>query len=774
MKKLFIGIIALITTYSAYSLELVLTKSEKTKNNEVMLKEFLDEVKAKLPPVMVGALDTLNISFANLNGDKKELDLPVCVNELMEMKKEERTEIASHRNIYGYQRGSTIVLDERFLSEIKLKDQSRKINCRHQNFYRYAVATALHEISHAYSRLRVQRVGERAKVYKTCLGRGSNERRNFLLEKKCSALLREYFGGSISGQEEYRAIAGYSLGLFSSNSKNTDPMVSPDAYEASSIEEHYAVNMEYFLMDSEYQCRRPALFQYFSKHFKFNPHPEVSCAKKLTFRLSSGQLFDVDPARVSSIDYFLADAGDDFSSKWGHAMYRIVQCAPHRKVVNAECRFDHPYHIILSARANVDDVVLDMLKGFFGGYSSQLFAIPLSEVLSEYNEGELRDLVSVPLEISKSEVTSFLEAANLNHWGYRGDYKFVTNNCAQESNSLLQAALAKTRSYVTLIDTITPTGFYEELIKNGLVKRLDKEKLESTKQSMLFPALHKVMVTQMAQVFKTPNEMDKDSFLKLVKEQKLKSFVDQFEIQKVVEIQDSNVKDVIKRKFEYIATYAFETEEKRNQEHEKYTNYTDANWRKEARVQHFGLFSTLTGKVRAIKSRSGQKEVMDFLYKLSESENQSETQAEVKKIFEEQKALAAGTKKYLGYGIPSEQSIKDLKAEKIANNKPLSDSEIIELRTKELKTQKLVFSAMTESLKKVYVENLAWVSFYKKVRMDIYNFKNPEKKKEARDFFWSKYLTASNLDKLFEEYQEQQLQELIEELREKKLKQQLQ
>jgi hypothetical protein len=755
MKNLFIGIVALITTYSAYSLELVLTKSDKTKNNEVMLKEFLDEVKVKLPPVMVGALDTINIGFENLNGDKKELDLPVCVNELMDMKKEERAEIASHRNIYGYQTGRSIVLDERFLSEIKLKDQSRKMNCRHQNFYRYAIATALHEISHAYSRLQVQRAGERKNSYDGCLSRGSNSRRNSLVEKKCKALMREYFGGTISGQEEYRAIAGYNLGFFSSNSKNQDPMVSPDAYETSSIEEHYAVNMEYFLMDSEYQCRRPALFQYFSKHFKFNPFPEVLCAKKMTFRLSNGQLFEVDPTRVASIDYFLADAGDDFSSKWGHAMYRIVQCATHRKVVNAECRFDYASHIILSARANVDDVVIDMLKGFFGGYSSQLFAIPLSEVLSEYNEGELRDLVSVPLEISKSEVTSFLEAANLNHWGYRGDYKFLSNNCAQESNSLLQAALAKTRSYVTLIEAMTPTGFYEELIKNGLVRRIDKENSESNKQSMLFPALHKVMVAQMAKIFNTPNEMNKDDFLKLVKGQKLQTFVDQFEIEKVSVILDSVVKDVMNRKFKSIATYKYEREEERNQDHAKYTNYTDADWRKEARVQLFGLVSTLTGKVRAIKARSGQKELMEFLYKLSESENKSESQTEIKKIFDEQKALAAGTKKYLGYGIPSEQSLKDLKAESIVVNKKLSDSEVEELRAKELKTQKLVFGAMTDGLKKVYLENLAWVSFYKKMRLDIHNFKYPEKKQAMKDDFWSKYLTSNNLDELFDYYQQQ-------------------
>jgi hypothetical protein len=36
----------------------------------------------------------------------------------------------------------------------------------------------------------------------------------------------------------------------------------PDSYELSSPKEYIAVNMEYFLLDPSYACRRPALYQY--------------------------------------------------------------------------------------------------------------------------------------------------------------------------------------------------------------------------------------------------------------------------------------------------------------------------------------------------------------------------------------------------------------------------------------------------------------------------------------------------------------------------------
>src|SRR5690606_23638421 len=57
---------------------------------------------------------------------------------------------------------------------------------------------------------------------------------------------------------------------------------SPDAYELTSPAEFVAVNLEYFLRDPGYACRRPALYRYFSAHFGWSP-PAARCAAELPF-----------------------------------------------------------------------------------------------------------------------------------------------------------------------------------------------------------------------------------------------------------------------------------------------------------------------------------------------------------------------------------------------------------------------------------------------------------------------------------------------------------
>jgi Mlc titration factor MtfA (ptsG expression regulator) len=46
---------------------------------------------------------------------------------------------------------------------------------------------------------------------------------------------------------------------------------SPDIYETSSPLEFVAVNMEYFLLDPSYACRRPSLYRYYKEHFGWAP-----------------------------------------------------------------------------------------------------------------------------------------------------------------------------------------------------------------------------------------------------------------------------------------------------------------------------------------------------------------------------------------------------------------------------------------------------------------------------------------------------------------------
>src|SRR6185437_14115035 len=155
--------------------------------------------------------------------------------------------------------------------------------------------------------------------------------------------------------------------------KNRMSLRSPDPYEFASIREAFAVNMEYFILDPEYGCRRPAVDSYYRKLLGMTSAPQ--CQLDTTVRLNSDNpelnlktSVNLDPTRIYDIHYLLASSGSSLDSRWGHAMYRVIVCAPWRAKVGPECLQDVQYHVILSYRADVSDLVLSYMKGLDGRY----------------------------------------------------------------------------------------------------------------------------------------------------------------------------------------------------------------------------------------------------------------------------------------------------------------------------------------------------------------------------------------------------------------------
>src|SRR5690606_18166749 len=203
---------------------------------------------------------------------------------------------------------------------------------------------------------------------------------------------------------------------------------SPDSYELSNPLEFVAVNLEYFLLDPSYACRRPSLARHLRAHFDWTP-PSEPCASDYPY-LNAGRDFAVqplgrlDPERVYEVDYLLAEANDAWMSRWGHSMLRLVVCAPDRPR-GPDCRLDLDQHLVLSYRAFVGDVQLSSWDGLTGVYPSRLFVLPLEQVIDEYTKVELRSLASVPLRLSRDEVEQLVVRAAEQHWSYDGDYYFV-------------------------------------------------------------------------------------------------------------------------------------------------------------------------------------------------------------------------------------------------------------------------------------------------------------------------------------------------------------
>jgi len=256
------------------------------------------------------------------------------------------------------------------------------------------------------------------------------------------------------------------------NARNPMRDRSPDAYELRSPAEFVAVNIEHFLLDPQYHCRRPALH----RHLAMRLHNEgaaagaPACADAFPFVRPGDDdppapLETLDPARVHAVEYLFAEPTRAPMSRWGHGMLRLVVCAPGR-APGRDCRFDLDHHRVLSFRAFVDDVQISSWRGLTGRYPSRLFVLPLSQVVEEYTHVELRGLRSVPLRLQPAEIAAVVERAAQLHWTYDGRYAFLGNNCASETFKLLHDAVPRLAS--ERLAAITPNGLLRKLERRGI------------------------------------------------------------------------------------------------------------------------------------------------------------------------------------------------------------------------------------------------------------------------------------------------------------------
>ncbi|WP_312151399.1 DUF4105 domain-containing protein [Pseudomonas sp.] len=364
---------------------------------------------------------------------------------------------------------STLELNRRLLPGLVDGSAAReRTNRPHGTVRQELLATVLHELAHIYDRARLWPTQERlmiarCKRQQDTLGkiglpqdcRGQAERR-FTLSDDPRLL-------DLAGWQQYVGRRG------EREQHNAQVVRSPDSYELSSPKEYIAVNMEYFLLDPSYGCRRPALNQYLQQHFAWTPQ-QTPCAKGLPF-INAGNDFarqplgEIDPERVYEVDYLLAEANQNLVSRWGHSMLRLVICAPGRPR-GPDCRLDLDQHLVLSYRAFVNDVQLSSWDGLVGAYPSRLFVLPLGQVIDEYTKTELRSLASVPLRLNRDEVENLVRQAAEMHWSYDGNYWFLSNNCAVEGLKLLRSGTANPT--LNDLDSIMPNGLLAVLKGRGL------------------------------------------------------------------------------------------------------------------------------------------------------------------------------------------------------------------------------------------------------------------------------------------------------------------
>jgi hypothetical protein len=388
-------------------------------------------------------------------------------------------------NVYGSanQLLARLELNARLLPKLVDGSAAREQTGRaHGTLQRELLASLLHELTHLYDRARLWDT-ETQHLQQNCRSRVASGGL-IGLPTECRGQTARRF--TLSDDPRLLDLAGWPqyVGRRGLREQHNGQVArSPDGYELSNPREFVAVNLEYFLLDPSYACRRPELYAYWQAHFGWAPGAKTPCSPQFAY-LNAGSDFglqplgQLDPERVYAVDYLLAEANSEWVSRFGHSMLRLVICAPGRPRGPA-CRLDLDQHLVLSYRAFVGDVQLSSWAGLTGGYPSRLFVLPLSQVIDEYTKIELRSLASVPLKLSRSEQDALVRRAAELHWSYDGSYFFISNNCAVETLKLLRSG--SDAAPINDLDSILPNGLLEVLDARGLA---DTSVLADTREAL--------------------------------------------------------------------------------------------------------------------------------------------------------------------------------------------------------------------------------------------------------------------------------------------------
>ncbi|WP_333984159.1 DUF4105 domain-containing protein [Ectopseudomonas khazarica] len=436
-------LLTLATGLAQAELRLVLDDDALAAAERQASQTLLDEAMAALPPSFIARLDrVVAVSW--------RADMPA--------------------DVYGQVgRFSGIELNAALLPRLVDGSAARNRTGRaHGTQRQELLATLLHELTHLYDRARLWPTAERQRINQ-CRQRARSTGLVGLADE-CRGQTERRF--TLSDDPRLLDLAGWAQRVGRRGARDTDNgqvARSPDDYELRNALEFVAVNLEYFLLDPSYACRRPSLARYWREHFDWTP-PTATCASDYPY-LNAGRDFArqplgrLDPERVYEVDYLLAEANDAWMSRWGHSMLRLVVCAPGRPR-GPDCRLDLDQHLVLSYRAFVGDLQLSSWDGLTGVYPSRLFVLPLEQVIDEYTKVELRSLASVPLRLSRDQLEQLVTRALEQHWSYDGDYYFISNNCAVETLKLLRSGTGNPQ--LQALDSILPNGLLQLMDARGL------------------------------------------------------------------------------------------------------------------------------------------------------------------------------------------------------------------------------------------------------------------------------------------------------------------
>lgn len=482
----------LLVTHKNIEIEIKLSDETNITNSEISsIKNFIQTTLTLLPKSIGQAVNrrVIEIEFTNLNDKNINFETDYCSKDTEDLI---FSNFRSNRFGAFIRQKERVQMDNSFINAII---NSPHLECSHQNARTIARGHLIRKFAKIFDRTNTK-LGIDKDYEAHCRQFSDEELDRF--ERNCKNYLART--RSISSSPYYRNLSGWiTRGIFIRRSTNLNHFEerSPNPLEFESVEDSFAVNLEYFLLDPNYQCMRPTLAKYFEETFNHQPFSKTECEvnREVTIINQSSSSNPViqenlSPDRLYQVQYLFASKGERMSSRWGHSLFKLVFCAPHREEVGPDCLYDRAYHIVLSFRANVEDIQVNYLDGLRGEYDSIMLIQPLIDVIDEYNKGEFRDLISLPINMTAKERKRFLDKALEIYWSYKGQYYFISNNCATEALNLMKMAMPNNFD-LQYANIVSPRALYRRFQRSGIFDGSVIEDLDEARdKGYYFPAFN--------------------------------------------------------------------------------------------------------------------------------------------------------------------------------------------------------------------------------------------------------------------------------------------
>lgn len=468
-------------------------------SEQARLDQYIQDVHKALPHNLKKSIDRpIQVRFSVLNPEGPTRIPALRCNDLSDDEVEEHGHAHTlglfRRNILSnlpFLRNNPyeILLDQSVWGTI-ISGEDLSFNCGHRSTQMMARAVLIHEIAHIFDFQNV-RLGIEKKKHDQC-DKLYGHRED--LNNYCTRYMNRQ--RSISNSPLFLNLTEWTRKRLQRMNQNYALARSPDPYEYKMPEETFAVNMEFYLLDPTYPCRRPSLSRYFDSVFGEERSKKSDCDKNNTITLmSTDEIGDhlyrnLDPDLIYEIHFLFAGQGPRIMSRWGHSMLRIVMCRK-GQTPGPDCVRDHSNDIVVNFRASIEDLNIDYFKGLTGKYDSIIYFQNLSSIIEEYTIGEFRELKSRRLKLSEKEKLLLLYRIKESYWAYRGKYYFISNNCASEALRVLKAAQPENLHFQGQ-RVLHPLGLYQLLQRQGLIEqsKITKDKELAERAGLYFPPYH--------------------------------------------------------------------------------------------------------------------------------------------------------------------------------------------------------------------------------------------------------------------------------------------